>query len=56
MMDAASLRSIAVTIDDEPTWSIKAMKDAFGLARLPVPIRVAKREPRPVDAIDVGVL
>lgn len=56
MHDAASLRSIAVTMDDEPAWAIKAIKNAFGLARLPVPIKVAKGAPGPVDAMDLATL
>jgi hypothetical protein len=54
--EAASLRSIAVTMDDEPIWAVKAMKDAFGLARLPVPIKVARGAPGPVDIVDLATL
>lgn len=54
--EAANIRSIAVTMDDQPLWAIKAVKDAFGLARLPVPIKVARGAPGPVDAIDLATL
>ena len=54
--DASSLRSIAVTMNDEPAWAIKAVKDAFGLARVPHPIRVANGAPGPVDAMDLATL
>lgn len=54
--EAAKIRSIAVTMDDEPLWAIKAMKDAFGLARLPVTMKVARGAPGPVDATDLATL
>ena len=54
--EAATLRSIAVTMNDEPVWAIKAVKEAFGLARLPLPMKVARGAPGPVDAIDLATL
>jgi hypothetical protein len=54
--EAPNIRSIAVTMDDEPAWAIKAMKEAFGLARLPIPMKVARGAPGPVDAIDLATL
>lgn len=54
--DAATIRSIAVTMNDEPLWAIKAIKDAFGLAHLPFPMKVARGAPGPVDAIDLATL
>jgi len=54
--EAVTIRSIAVTMNDEPLWAIKAVKEAFGLARLPVPMKVARGAPGPVDAIDLATL
>lgn len=56
MHEAAKLRSIAVTMDDEPMWAIRALKEVFGLARVPVPIKVARGAPGPVDALDLVTL
>jgi SEC-C motif-containing protein len=42
MKDASRVSALAVTFDEEPAWAAAALDDAFGLPRLPVPIRVSR--------------
>jgi hypothetical protein len=56
MRDAANLRSLAVTLDDEPRWAAKAIGDAFGAECVPVPLRVSGGRPRPVDEEELVTL
>ncbi len=39
---ARKATATAVTFDEEPAWAAAALQDAFGLPRLPVPMRVRK--------------
>lgn len=40
MKEASRVSALAVTFDDEPAWAAAALDDAYGLPRLPVPLRV----------------
>ena len=40
--EAGGVASVAVTFDEEPAWAAAAFEDAFGLPRVPVPMRVRK--------------
>jgi hypothetical protein len=39
--------ALAVTLDEEPAWAASAIEDAFGLPRLPVPLRVKRGSASP---------
>ncbi len=40
MREAGGISSLAVTFNDEPAWAARAFEDAFGVPRLPLPMRV----------------
>ena len=42
MKEASRVSALAVTFDEEPAWAAAALDDAFGLPRVPVPLRVRK--------------
>ncbi len=42
MKETRGVSALAVTFDEEPAWAATALDAAFGLPRLPVPIRVRK--------------
>ncbi len=46
---AVRVTSTAVTFDEEPDWAIDALRDAFRLERLPVPLRIKKGKPAAAD-------
>jgi hypothetical protein len=40
MAEVRPISALAVTFDEQPPWAVSAIEDAFGLPRLPVPLRV----------------
>lgn len=42
MKEASRVGALAVTFDEEPGWAVAALDDAFGLPRVPVPLRIRK--------------
>jgi len=53
MKGAERVSALAVTFDEEPAWAATAIDDAFGLFRLPVPIRVRKGKANPPTAAEL---
>ena len=56
MEAAARVRSTAVTFDAEPAWAAKVFEDAFGLPRLPVPLRVRNGKASPAQVEELHAL
>jgi len=59
MKEAHGVSALAVTFDEEPAWAATALDAAFGLPRLPVPIRVRKGKGGPAtteELLDAAVL
>ena len=59
MKESRRVSALAVTFDEEPAWAATALEDAFGLPRLPVPIRVRKGKPGPAtteELLDAAAL
>ncbi len=56
MEAAARVASTAVTFDAEPAWAAKAFEDAFGLPRLPVPLRVRNGKASPAKVEELHAL
>jgi hypothetical protein len=48
--------SIAVTFDDEPRFAIAALRDAYGLERMPIPMKVERDGRHPIDGDEVAIL
>jgi hypothetical protein len=43
--DGRQVDSLSVTLDEEPEWAVDALEDAFGLNRLPFPVRLRRGRP-----------
>jgi hypothetical protein len=59
MKETRRVSALAVTFDEEPAWAATALDDAFGLPRLPVPIRVRKGQGGPAtteELLDAAAL
>lgn len=59
MNETRRVSALAVTFDEEPAWAARALEDAFGLSRLPVPMRVRKGKavaPTTEELVDAAVL
>jgi hypothetical protein len=56
MEEATHLAALGVTMDERPRYAVKALKDAFGLPRVPVPMKIRRGDPGPVDARELAVL
>lgn len=53
---AAREDALAVTLDDEPAFAITALREAYGLARLPVPIKMEGGGARAIRVDEVAIL
>jgi hypothetical protein len=53
---ASRVPAIAVTFDAEPAWAAAAIEAAYGLPRLPSPIRIHKGRPGPARSEDLHAL
>src|SRR5574341_1975002 len=47
--DGRLVDSLSVTLDEEPAWAVDALDDAFGLGRLPFPVRLRRGRPSPAS-------
>jgi hypothetical protein len=59
MKETRNVSALAVTFDEEPAWAATALDAAFGLPRLPVPIRVRRGKGGPAtteDLLDAAAL
>lgn len=59
MKETRGVSALAVTFDEEPAWAATALDAAFGLPRLPVPIRVRKGKGGPAtteELLDAAAL
>jgi len=59
MNETRNVSALAVTFDEEPAWAATALDGAFGLPRLPVPIRVRKGKGGPAtteELLDAAAL
>jgi hypothetical protein len=59
MKETRGVSALAVTFDEEPPWAATALDGAFGLPRLPVPIRVRKGKGGPAtteELLDAAAL
>src|SRR6266568_1172780 len=59
MKETRGVSALAVTFDEEPAWAATALDGAFGLPRLPVPIRVRKGKGGPAtteELLDAAAL
>jgi hypothetical protein len=56
MKGAAREDAIAVTLDDKPRFAIDALHDAYGLDRLPVPIKLVGGGAAAISGEDVAIL
>jgi hypothetical protein len=59
MKETRGVSALAVTFDEEPAWAATALEAAFGLPRLPVPIRVRKGKGGPAtteELLDAAAL
>src|SRR6266540_2658784 len=59
MKETRHVSALAVTFDEEPAWAATALDAAFGLPRLPVPIRVRKGKGGPAtteELLDAAAL
>ncbi len=59
MKETRGVSALAVTFDEEPAWAATALGAAFGLPRLPVPIRVRKGKGGPAtteELLDAAAL
>jgi hypothetical protein len=56
MGSAAREDALAVTLDDEPRFAIAAVRDAYGLDRVPVPMKMERGGPRAVESRDLVIL
>lgn len=48
--------SIAVTFDDEPHFAVAALRDGYGLERVPIPMKVERDGRRAIDGDEVAIL
>ena len=53
---AAREDGLAVTFDSEPRFVVAALRQAYGLARMPVPMRLERGESAPLDGRDLAIL
>jgi hypothetical protein len=47
--DGRHVDSLSVTLDEEPEWAVEALDAAFGLGRLPFPVRLRRGRPSPAS-------
>lgn len=48
--EASRVDALSVTFDEEPAWAVDALRAAFGLGRLPFPLRLRRGRPSPATA------
>jgi hypothetical protein len=48
--------ALAVTLDDEPRFAIAALRDAYGLDCVPLPMKIERGGVRAVDGTEVAIL
>jgi len=53
---AAREDALAVTLDDEPAFAITALREAYGLGRLPVPMKMEGGGARAISVDEVAIL
>jgi hypothetical protein len=56
MHDAIREDCLAVTFDDEPRFAISALREAYGLARLPVPMKIERGAVAGLDGRELAIL
>lgn len=54
--EAARVDALSVTFDEEPAWAVGALGDAFGLMRVPFPLRLRRGRPSPATAEELLLL
>jgi hypothetical protein len=53
---AAREDALAVTFDVEPRFAVAALREAYGLGKMPVPMRLTRGKPVPLDGRDLAIL
>ena len=53
---AARVELLAVSLEDEPAWVVAAVKQAMGVAVVPIPMHVKNKRPRPLKPEEVAML
>src|SRR5690606_33796578 len=53
---AARVELLAVSLEDEPAWVVAAVKQAMGVAVVPIPMHVKNKRPRPLRPEEVAML
>jgi hypothetical protein len=56
MAAAAREDGLLLTLDDEPRFAIAALRDAYGLERVPIPMKMQGGGARALDCTDVAIL
>jgi hypothetical protein len=56
MAAAAREDGLLLTLDDEPRFAIAALRDAYGLDRVPIPMKMQGGGARALDCTDVAIL
>src|SRR5262249_55855794 len=56
MAAAAREDALAVTLDDEPRFAIAALRDAYGLDRVPIPMKIERGGARAIKGGEVAIL
>jgi hypothetical protein len=56
MHEAMREDTLAVTFDAEPKFAVTALKQAYGLARMPAPVRLERGGLVPLEGLDLAIL
>jgi hypothetical protein len=56
MAAAAREDALAVTLDDEPRFAVAALRDAYGLTRVPIPMKIESGGARAIESREVAIL
>ncbi len=54
--EGREIDSLALTMDDEPTWAADSLADGYGLDGIPFPISLRKKRPHAVSAAELATL
>ncbi len=54
--DASRVNSIAVTFDEEPAYAVQALREAYDLPVVPVPMRIVRGRPAKIEPTDLLVV
>lgn len=56
MAAAAREDALAVTLDDEPRFAVAALRDAYGLDLVPVPMKLERGGARAIESCEIAIL